>query len=73
MSARGASLNTMAEPLFADYEIVGDNDERVPWVWLIIIALVLWGGAWWLGKSKPTASQLQGETTTSYNESTPAN
>lgn len=32
------------------YEIDDDVTERLPWRFLTMVALVLWIGAWWLGK-----------------------
>lgn len=35
------------EPLKQPYEFDTDSDEAVPWLVLLVFAVLLWGGVWW--------------------------
>lgn len=30
----------------AEYELPEDN-ERTPWKWLVLLAVILWSAVWW--------------------------
>jgi len=47
-----------------EYELDDEPRGRLPLLWLIVIAALLWGGAWWLGQTKAGKPAPQGETTT---------
>ena len=36
------------DPERQPYELPEGNDELIPFHWLVVIALILWGGAWLL-------------------------
>ena len=51
------------ESNFADYEFSDEDMENLPIFRLILVAIVLWSGAWWLGHTNDE-TQSQGETFT---------
>lgn len=40
----------MSDPERMEYELA-EEKSGLSLIWLALIALILWGGAWWLGNS----------------------
>lgn len=57
--------STSQEERIAEYEIVDSDRYDLTLWWLIMTAVIIWSGAWWLGQNeKNNSPQSQGETTT---------